>query len=321
MERRKLLKGLGALGLASVLPFQKASALGDAVNKFSGKSGDSACWLTPQKTEGPYYFDPHLIRADITEGRAGAPFQMTITVINMDCTPIPNVMVDVWHADKDGNYSGYNGFVGQTFMRGTLFTNAQGVVVFNTVYPGWYTGRATHIHFKVRLSATTFVTSQFCFLDSVNNGVYATPLYSGRGPNPMTNAQDGIFGSAAPQYLVMDVASNGSGGYNGTYSIGINSPTGVTEPNEIINGYLLEQNYPNPFNPSTKIIYHIGKSDNVKLAVYDMLGKEVSVLVNKFQQAGRYEINFNAANLTSGFYFYKIISGEFISTKEMLLVK
>jgi len=320
MNRRHLLKGMGALGLTALLPVNKVTALGSQVNDFINP--DSGCWLTPQKTEGPYYFDPGLIRSDITEGRAGMPLQMTLTVQNNACLPIPNVMVDVWHADKDGNYSGYNGFVGQTFMRGTLFTNALGQVVFNTVYPGWYTGRATHIHFKVRLNATTFVTSQWCFLDSVNNAVYATSQYSAHGQNPITNAQDGIFGSAAPQYLVMDAVANGTTSYTGTYTIGIDSPTGIEQPNEMVNGFMLEQNYPNPFNPSTNIVYHIGKAGEVKLAIYDMLGKEVKVIVNRFQQAGRYEVKFNAENLHSGSYFYKLTAAnEFIDTKEMLLIK
>jgi protocatechuate 3,4-dioxygenase beta subunit len=95
----------------------------------------------------------------------------------------------------------FGGFVGQTFMRGIQSTNSAGQAVFDTVYPGWYPGRATHIHFKVRLTSSTYVTSQFCFLDSVNNTIYATPLYSARGPNPTTNAQDGIFHNANPSTL------------------------------------------------------------------------------------------------------------------------
>ncbi|MEZ4688724.1 MAG: hypothetical protein R3A12_00510 [Ignavibacteria bacterium] len=75
-----------------------------------------------------------------------------------------------------GIIRGYNAFVGQTFMRGTQITDANGTVFFDTVYPGWYPGRATHIHFKVRLNSFTYVTSQFCFPDSLNNIIYATPL-------------------------------------------------------------------------------------------------------------------------------------------------
>lgn len=328
MKRRNLIKGLGALGLGSVIPLQNTAKAFDRAKKAARNEAleDAAsCWLTPALTEGPYYLNADLIRQNITEGRPGMAFHMTINVINFDCNPIPNVLVDVWHADKDGNYSGFNGFVGQTFMRGTQLTDSNGIVTFDTVYPGWYPGRATHIHFKVRLTSSTYVTSQYCFLDSVNNAVYATPLYSGRGPNPTTNAMDGVFQNANPQYLVMSAAPNATGGYDGTYTIGINAPTGIKEPVEEANGFSLKQNYPNPFNPATNIEYIIPVNAHVKLNVYDGFGREVAVIVDKKQSAGTYEVKFDGENFSSGFYFYKIsVTGdgkEFVQSKEMLLLK
>lgn len=324
MKRRDVLKGLGLLGVTSLLPginSIKESSAKDVSSLPKLYKNSPVCWLTPQKTEGPYYFNPNLIRQDISEGKPGVPFRMTINVINMDCVPIPNVMVDIWCADKDGNYSGYNAFVGQTFQRGIQITNGSGSVIFDSIYPGWYPGRATHIHFKVRMNSTTFVTSQFCFPDNMNNEVYATPLYSGRGPNPTTNAMDGVFQNSNPQYLLMDVTANGNGGYNGTYTIGINSPSSVGNPEIEIEGFSLEQNYPNPFNPSTTIVYNIPAITRVNLTVYDVFGKEVVNLVNAKQQAGKYEIKFDASKLSSGYYFYKIVAGDFIQAKEMLLIK
>ena len=90
--------------------------------------------------------------------------------------------------------------------------------------------------------------------------------------------------------------------------------------------YSLSQNYPNPFNPSTVISYTLpssvkGEMSNVKLVVYDVLGREVATLVNKEQQAGRYEVQFDASNLTSGIYFYKLQSGGFLKTMKMLLLR
>ncbi len=324
MKRRNLLKGIGMLGLGSMIPLQNTIRAFSKASKAARNEGfeDAAtCWLTPALTEGPYYFNANLVRQDITEGRPGMPFHMSISVIDFDCNPIPNVLVDVWHCDKDGNYSGYGSFVGQTFMRGIQLTDSNGVAVFDTVYPGWYPGRATHIHFKVRLNSSTYVTSQYCFLDSVNNAVYATPLYSGRGPNPTTNAMDSIFHNANPQYLVMSAAPNATGGYDGTYTVGINIPTGINDPVENANGFSLAQNYPNPFNPSTKITYSIPVNTHVKLNVYDGFGREVAVLVDRKQNPGTYDIKFSGENLSSGFYFYKIDAGEFIQTKEMLLLK
>ncbi|MGE5435610.1 MAG: T9SS type A sorting domain-containing protein [Syntrophothermus sp.] len=99
-------------------------------------------------------------------------------------------------------------------------------------------------------------------------------------------------------------------------------PTNIKE-NIISNKkeYALFQNYPNPFNPSTKIVFNVPQAGNVKLAVYNLLGQEVSTLVNEFRTAGTYEINFDASNLTSGSYFYKIEAGQYSSIKKMMLTK
>ncbi|MCX6164954.1 MAG: T9SS type A sorting domain-containing protein, partial [Ignavibacteriae bacterium] len=94
--------------------------------------------------------------------------------------------------------------------------------------------------------------------------------------------------------------------------------TAVGNQSNIPNNYALKQNYPNPFNPTTSIQFSIPKNGLVKLVVYDILGKEVSTLVNEVKTAGNYIIDFNASNLTSGIYFYKITSGEFSSVKKML---
>jgi len=90
---------------------------------------------------------------------------------------------------------------------------------------------------------------------------------------------------------------------------------------EIPNVYSLEQNYPNPFNPSTTIKYSIAEDGLVKLAVYNMLGEEVASIINTTQKADKYEVNFNANNLSSGVYFFTLKAGNFISTKKMVLLK
>jgi photosystem II stability/assembly factor-like uncharacterized protein len=111
----------------------------------------------------------------------------------------------------------------------------------------------------------------------------------------------------------------------GIYKLNVNYSTPVTVQkmsNEIPQQFSLFQNYPNPFNPSTKILYELPKSTIVKITVYDVLGKEVMRLVNnEFKQAGKYSIEFNGNNLSSGVYFYKIEAGEYKLTKKMLLVK
>jgi hypothetical protein len=97
---------------------------------------------------------------------------------------------------------------------------------------------------------------------------------------------------------------------------------GITQINsEIPVGYRLSQNYPNPFNPSTKISFALPKADHVKLVVFDVLGREAAILVNQFMNAGQWDVDFNAAGLTSGVYFYRLETGSFTETKKMLLIK
>ena len=97
----------------------------------------------------------------------------------------------------------------------------------------------------------------------------------------------------------------------------------LSTPNEdfTVNSFNLEQNYPNPFNPSTNISYTIPNESQVSLVVYDIMGKQVVELVNNKQPAGDYNVNFDAASLASGTYFYKLTAGEFISVKKMVLLK
>jgi len=113
----------------------------------------------------------------------------------------------------------------------------------------------------------------------------------------------------------------GIGPYGNMAKYSYQRPTSLIEANEsILNSYLF-QNYPNPFNPSTTIKYSLAGDGFVKLAVYNMLGEEVATIVNATQKAGRYEVNFNASDLSSGVYVYRIEAGNFISAKKLMLLK
>ena len=112
--------------------------------------------------------------------------------------------------------------------------------------------------------------------------------------------------------------------YNVRHDGVYNKPSLVSTGNNgsfVTKGFELKQNYPNPFNPSTTINYSIPKPEFVKLCVYDLLGKEVASLVNEIKGAGSYEFNFNALNLSSGIYVYKISAGDFSASKQMILIK
>jgi protocatechuate 3,4-dioxygenase beta subunit len=164
---------------------------------------DDACILTPQSEEGPFYVNPKLVRADITDGKPGVALGLRLRVIDAgSCTPISGARIDIWHCDARGVYSA---FVGQgddhnidqsssTFLRGTQLAGTNGWTEFKTIYPGWYDGRATHIHFKVFLGERTVLTGQTFFPDALNEFIYTNvPDYTGRPRQRMVvNANDHI---------------------------------------------------------------------------------------------------------------------------------
>jgi len=117
-------------------------------------------------------------------------------------------------------------------------------------------------------------------------------------------------------------ANNGTAVGVGTILRTINGGVKVINiSTEIPSKYLLKQNYPNPFNPSTKIRFDIPKSSYIKLMVYDILGREIKTLVNENLNAGRYVIKWDGSNYSSGVYFYRFVTGDFVDVKKMLLVK
>ena len=141
-----------------------------------------SCIATPQAVAGPYYFDPKLSRADITEGNPGVPLRIRLAMIDTaTCQPLKGARVDIWHARADGFYSGYRGqgdshkidTSGGTFMRGTQETNTNGEAVFHTVYPGWYIGRTPHIHFKVFTDERNVLTDQMYFPDALSQYIFS----------------------------------------------------------------------------------------------------------------------------------------------------
>jgi protocatechuate 3,4-dioxygenase beta subunit len=180
-----------------------------------------ACVLTPEMTEGPYYLNGEAVRSDITEGKDGTPLRLELLVADASaCRPIANAAVDLWHADATGNYSGFGSTTSnRSFLRGTQMTGTDGKVTFLTLYPGWYQGRATHIHVKVHVSGSTVHTGQLFFDEAQNNAVYATAPYSSHTGSRTTNTQDSIYGSGGSQSLVT-ITKSGSG-YVGTMTMGV----------------------------------------------------------------------------------------------------
>jgi protocatechuate 3,4-dioxygenase beta subunit len=191
-----------------------------------------SCVVTPAETEGPFFVDERLDRSDLTLGAKrsavaeGVPLSLRIGVYDAPgsaCTPLAGAQVDVWHADASGAYSDVQALrtAGETFLRGYQITDRGGLVAFKTIYPGWYSGRAIHIHFKVRTasssgtSAYTF-TSQIFMPESINDAVLAKPPYDRRGPRDTTNGRDSIYDRSL--LLALRPADKG---YAGTFTVGL----------------------------------------------------------------------------------------------------
>jgi protocatechuate 3,4-dioxygenase beta subunit len=199
LTRRAAVAGLFAAP-SLCLPNTVARAGDDAVT--AGPRVSFSCIATPQAVAGPYYFDPKLQRIDITEGHPGAPLQIRLMVIDTaTCQPLAGTRIDVWHARADGFYSGYRGqgdnhkidTSGGTFMRGTQETDAQGEARFRTVYPGWYTGRTAHIHFKVFTDRKNVLTAQMYFPDALSQYIYGNVnAYRRKKPRDTFNVNDGL---------------------------------------------------------------------------------------------------------------------------------
>lgn len=193
-----------------------------------------ACIVRPAMTEGPYFVDEKLDRSDIrpdpSDGsiREGAPLELTFLVsqISGNCAPLAGALVDIWHCDAEGVYSGVSdpGFStkDKKFLRGYQTTNAAGIAKFTTIYPGWYDGRAVHIHFKIRtgVGKAYEFTSQLFFDDAFTDQVYANPPYASRGQRTRLNAADGIYRNGGSQ-LLLNVKTAASG-YSSIFDIGLN---------------------------------------------------------------------------------------------------
>jgi len=152
-----------------------------------------SCVLTPELTQGPYYLDLDLVRSDITEGRDGVPLELTLVVADATtCRTIADAVVDIWHTDAAGTYSGVEGDPG-TSMRGTQLTDASGAATFRTIYPGWYGGRPVHIHVMVHVGGDAVHTGQLFFRDEVSDEVFRLAPYDARGERDTRNVDDGIY--------------------------------------------------------------------------------------------------------------------------------
>ncbi len=239
-DRRQALGAFGTISLGSLLaacgddsptssattPVATTDGATTTVEPRTTTSSDTAalfeesasCTVTPEQTEGPYYFDADAVRSDIREDRKGTRLRLALRVRDaQSCQPLPDAVVDIWHCDAEGSYSGFDGASTQTrYLRGAQVTNKDGIAELVTIYPGWYQGRTVHIHAKVHLDSTTVLTTQLFFDDKVSDAVFARSPYNGRGRRDELNSTDGIFDDA----LVLTLAEE-DGGYRGVMNFDV----------------------------------------------------------------------------------------------------
>jgi protocatechuate 3,4-dioxygenase beta subunit len=234
INRRQALGTLGTVSLASLLAacggdesstVSTATATPEATSTPSAASSSkltaaqfesaATCQVASELTEGPYYFDVDSLRSDIREDREGTLLRLGVRVRDAgSCEPIENAIVDVWHCDALGIYSGFEsasmggGGSGrtdeETYLRGAQATNSDGIVEFKTVYPGWYRGRTTHIHSKVHLDKSTLLTTQFFTTTEFDEKVHAGEPYSEDTGRDTFNDSDFLYAGEGELTLTMD---------------------------------------------------------------------------------------------------------------------
>lgn len=213
MERKKFIKTLSMFAFSGPLLWaacKKSDELDDLLDTANDVAVDDTCVTTPRETEGPFptKTPSSYIRSDIRKGDGlGADMTALITIANVtnNCTPLEGALVDIWHCDVDGNYSQYGGtqmqqsnYQSVNWYRGRQITDANGLVTFQTIFPGWYQGRSTHIHVHIySASGNSLLVTQIAFQDSLSVQVNSNAAQYGytKGISGYTyNSRDNVFG-------------------------------------------------------------------------------------------------------------------------------
>lgn len=255
VQRRRVLIGGGTVALAGGLAaagFASADTPGTTTEEAtstvsteaSASSTSSICTLTAEVTEGPYSLDGALIREDVREDKEGVEVQYTLTVVDQDndCAVLPDALVEIWHCDALGEYSGFVGKNGHTedddgtFLRGGVLTDSNGQASLISIWPGHYVSRAVHVHMRVHTDVTiadgtytggTVVhTGQLFFDADINEEVQASSPYSDNTTAETALADDSIYddGGAASGLLTLTaLGSSVSDGYTATLTVGVST--------------------------------------------------------------------------------------------------
>jgi len=244
LSRREVLALLGGAGAAMIAGtgftrINLGQTAGTATPAAT-RTAVPACVVRPALTEGPYFVDEMLNRSDIRieptdeSIKEGVLLNLIFRVSDVSanaCSPLAGAQVDVWHCDALGAYSGVDdpGFdtSGQTWLRGYQITDEDGEAAFVTIYPGWYSGRTTHIHFKIRTDPDSDsgyeFTSQLFFDETLTDVIHAEEPYVSKGYRNTLNEDDNIFQSS-DGLLTLEVIENEDdeeGTYTPVFGIGL----------------------------------------------------------------------------------------------------
>ena len=230
--RRDALRLLGSFAAAGMLGCAGGGARAASESPTAPASPVGTCVVRPQQTEGPFFVDEKLNRSDLRSDPAtgirqpGVPLSVRFRVARTSagiCGPLVGAVVDVWHSNAMGSYSDVGATLGTKFLRGYQVTDDTGTAQFATIYPGWYSGRTVHLHFKIRSAAGAVTrmefTSQLYFDDAVTDAVMSQAPYNFRGRRDTTNPGDPIFANGGTQ-LILPVRQDGAG-YAGTFDVAL----------------------------------------------------------------------------------------------------
>jgi protocatechuate 3,4-dioxygenase beta subunit len=229
MERKHFLKSLlvGAISAPALLAAcgkdEETVTPSTGTGSTGTGTGSSSCTVAPTETEGPFptKAPASYVRSNIVDGKTGHPMTVKITIKNSsnNCAVLSGALVDIWHCDAEGNYSEYGGTGMQAtnyqsvhFLRGRQITDANGLVTFTSIFPGWYSGRATHIHVHIyNASGTSLKVTQIAFPEGTGTAVAAVNGYAKGMSGYTTNATDNVFSDGVTQELATVTGSTSAG--------------------------------------------------------------------------------------------------------------
>jgi len=335
MERKDFIKnGLGFLGMVVTAPALLRS------KTMQDNKAASDCGSTNSETAGPFptHTPSALVNTNIVSDRNGIPLTINLTINNANagCAAFEGAIVDIWHCDKDGNYSEYGGtgmqpanYTNLHFLRGRQTTNAGGQVSFTSIFPGWYNGRATHIHVHIyNASGNSLLVTQIAFPEGTGSAVTLVNASTAngytKGMNGYTyNASDNVFSDGVANEMSV-VSGTVADGFTLAHTLFAAGPTlSVNDTTAVLSQ--LGQNYPNPFADKTTIPLQLLLASRVTLQVYDLNGRMIGKALNQQFSQGNHSIVLEKAalKLASGYYIYKVkienADGIFEQHKKMLV--